>query len=162
MKTQHGLTNEQVYWRRTQVATLGEHKFRREFPATLQECFIGVTKSAYLPSECLADIETVHFNTPYRVLEEVDLDDYYVIGADPAGGTGGDYSAMQVVSAMTYQPVYTERDNTIAPHEFAERLVQVAAKYTTVNGPPLILCEQNNHGHAVLRELGRRLTPMTR
>jgi len=153
MKTQHGLTNEQVYWRRAQVATLGEHKFRREFPATLQECFIGVTKSAYLPSEALADIETVHFNTPYRVLEEVDLDDYYVIGADPAGGTGGDYSAMQVVSAMTYQPVYTERDNTIAPHEFAERLVQVAAKYTTTNGPPLILCEQNNHGHAVLREL---------
>jgi len=49
--------------------------------------------------------------------------------------------------------VYTERDNTIAPHEFAERLVQVAAKYTTTNGPPLILCEQNNHGHAVLREL---------
>lgn len=153
MKAEHGITDEQVFWRRTQVATLGEHKFRREFPATLGECFIGVTKSAYLPSEALADIEMVHFNTPYRELEEPHLDDFYTIGADPAGGTGGDYSAMQVVSAMSYQPVYSERDNTIAPHEFAARLVEVATRYTTTHGQPLILCESNNHGHAVLREL---------
>lgn len=153
LKALYGIDDEQVYWRRMQVATLGEHKFTREFPATLQECFVGVTKSAYLSSEALAEIEMVHFATPYRELEEPDLDDYYVIGADPAGGTGGDYSAMQVVSAMSFQPVYSERDNTIAPHEFAARLVEVASRYTTTLGPPTILCESNNHGHAVLREL---------
>lgn len=151
--SRYNLTHEQIVWRRAQVATLGEHKFGREFPAELAECFIGVTKSAYMPSEAIQNIEGVHFNTPYRVLEEPDLDDFYVIGCDPAGGTGGDYSALQVVSAMTYQPVYSERDNTIAPHEFAERIVTIAAKYTTSMGPPLVLCESNNHGHAVLREL---------
>lgn len=153
LQARYGLTMEQLAWRRTQVATLGEHKFAREFPADLSECFVGVTKSAYMPSEAIQNIEMVHFNTPYRTLEEPDVEDYYVIGCDPAGGTGGDYSALQVVSAMTYQPVYSERDNTIAPHEFAARIVDVAHRYTTSLGTPLVLCESNNHGHAVLREL---------
>lgn len=153
LAAQHGLSDGQLYWRRMQVASLGPHKFRREYPSTLDECFLGVTSNAYLDSEILSNIEMVHFNTPKRVLEEPNPEDYYVIGADPAGGTGGDYSALVVLSANTYQPVYIERDNTIAPHEFAHRIVEVAAKYTTLHGQPIVLCESNNHGHAVLREL---------
>jgi hypothetical protein len=152
----HGLDDHQLAWRRAQVATLGEHKFTREFPATIQDCFAGVTKSAYFSSEALADVEAVHFHPgdpAGAILEEADPEDYYVIGADPAGGTGGDYSAMQVVSCATLQPVFSWRSNTVAPHEFAAKLVEVASEYTTLYGAPLMLVESQNHGHAVLREL---------
>ena len=86
----HGLDNGQLAWRPAQVATLGEHKFVREFPATIQDCFAGVSKSAYFSSEALAEIEAVHFRPGEDAqLEEADAEDYYCIGADPAGGTGG-------------------------------------------------------------------------
>ena len=154
LQAMHGLDLEQVAWRRSQVMTLGEHKFVREFPATLQDCFAGVTKSAYFSSEALAEIEAVHFPPGDDAqLEEADPEDYYVIGADPAGGTGGDYSAIQVVSCATLQPVFSWRSNQVAPHEFAAKLVEVASEYTTLYGAPLLLTESNNHGHAVLREL---------
>ena len=150
----HGLDDEQLVWRRTQIATLGEHKFAREFPATIQDCFAGVSKSAYFSSEALAEIEVVHFPPGEdAILDAAEPEDYYVIGADPAGGTGGDYSALQVVSCSTLQPVFSWRSNTCAPHEFAAKLVEVAAEYTTLHGPPLLLVEGQNHGHAVLREL---------
>ena len=150
----YGLDDHQLAWRRAQVATLGEHKFTREFPATLQDCFAGVTKSAYFSSEALAEVEAVHFAPgDDAILDEADPEDYYVIGADPAGGTGGDYSALQVVSCATLQPVYSWRSNTCAPHEFAAKLVEVASDYTTLYGAPLMLVESQNHGHAVLREL---------
>ena len=150
----HGLDNDQLAWRRVQVGTLGEHKFVREFPATIQDCFAGVSKSAYFSSEALAEIEAVHFAPGDDAqLEEADAEDYYVVGADPAGGTGGDYSAIQVVSCATLQPVFSWRSNTCAPHEFAAKLVEVASEYSTLHGNPLVLVESQNHGHAVLREL---------
>ncbi len=150
----HGLDQDQLQWRRTQVATLGEYKFTREFPATLQDCFAGVSKSAYFSSEALSNIQSIIFPTGEGCcIERKNDDDYYVIGADPAGGTGGDYSAIQVVSSATMQPVYSWRSNTIATHEFAAKLVQIASLYTTYHGRPMILVESQNHGHAVLREL---------
>ena len=150
----HGLDNDQLAWRRTQVGTLGEHKFVREFPATIQDCFAGVSKSAYFSSEALAEVEAVHFPPGEDAqLEEADAEDYYTVGADPAGGTGGDYSAIQVVSCATLQPVFSWRSNTVAPHEFAAKLVEVASEYSTLHGNPLVLVESQNHGHAVLREL---------
>jgi hypothetical protein len=150
----YGLSDGQLAWRRTQVATLGEHKFAREFPAAIQDCFAGVSKSAYFSSEALADIEAVHFapGNP-AVMEAPNPEDYYAIGADPAGGTGGDHSALHVVSCATLQPVYSWRSNTCAPHEFAAKLVEVGSKYNTHHGRPLLLVESQNHGHAVLREL---------
>lgn len=150
----HGLDLEQIAWRRAQVATLGEHKFVREFPATISDCFAGVSKSAYFSSEALAEIEAVHFAPGDDAqLEEPEPEDYYVIGADPAGGTGGDYSALQVVSCATLQPVFSWRSNTCAPHEFAAKIIEVASEYSTLYGNPLVLVESNNHGHATLREL---------
>ena len=152
LQGKYGLDLHQLHWRRRKFLSLGAHKFRREYPANLEDCFLQ-RKGGYLPIEALEDIESVFFSTPKRVLEAPNQDDYYVIGADPAGGTGGDYSAMVIMSATTRQPVYVERNNQIAPHEFAARLVEVGAKYTTHHGSPLLLVESNNHGHAVLREL---------
>lgn len=150
----YGLDLEQIAWRRAQIATLGEHKFVREFPSTISDCFAGVSKSAYFSSEALAEIEAVHFAPGDDAqLEEPEPEDYYVLGADPAGGTGGDYSAIQVVSCATLQPVFSWRSNACAPHEFAAKIIEVAAKYGTLYGNPLVLVESNNHGHATLREL---------
>lgn len=149
----YDLSVDQLQWRREMIATLTEKKFRREYPACMDDAF-AAKESLYFSAEALTDIQAVHFPPDTAaVLEKVNPDDYYVIGADPAGGTGGDYSAMQVVSCATLQPVFSWRSNKAAPHEFAAKLVEVGARYTTNNGRPLLLVESQNHGHAVLREL---------
>ena len=36
---QYGVDNDQLYWRRNQIATLGLEKFRREYPGSLDDAF---------------------------------------------------------------------------------------------------------------------------
>lgn len=148
----YNLDWEQLSWRRHIVHTLGLEKFRREYPACLDDCFLS-RKGTFFDSAVLDTIDVIDydFNTASNGLqiEKPNPADRYVIGADPGGGVGGDYSAFVVVSCGTMQPVYTFRDNKISPRDFAHRLVQVGSKYNDA----LILVEGNNHGHAVILEL---------
>ncbi len=143
-----GVDDHQLAWRRQQVATLGEAKFRREYPGDLADAF-AARESTYLQAEALDAIDPVWFDGPRRRLQEPDELDSYVVGVDVAAGVGGDYSALAVVSVSTLQPVHIERANDVSPVDWAARVVEVASEY----GQALVLCESNNHGHVVLREL---------
>ena len=142
------LTDYQLYWRRMKIHTLGMNKFRREYPACMEDAFLA-RESTYFNSDDLDKIEVVWFETPKRMFEEPIPTEDYVMGVDVSAGVGQDYSALVVLSATTYQPVYIERSNTLAPHEWAARVATVGYQYNDA----LVLCESNNHGHVVLREL---------
>jgi hypothetical protein len=142
------LDDHQLAWRRQQVATLGEAKFRREYPGSLADAF-AARESTYLQAEALEDIDAVWFDGPERELQPPDELDAYVMGVDVAAGVGGDYSALAVVSLSSFQPVYLERCNRTSPVEWAARVLEVANHY----GDAMVLVESNNHGHVVLREL---------
>jgi hypothetical protein len=148
----YGLDDQQLMWRRTQVLTLGPHKFAREFPACIDDCFVG-REGGWFEEELLRNIHVVehqlHGHTTGREIERPQPNDKYVMGVDVGGGVGGDYSALAVVSATTMQPVYAERNNKLTPQAWAHRVVQVAARYNNA----LVLTESNNHGHALLLEL---------
>lgn len=148
LAARYGLDDAQLWWRRQQIHTLTLPKFRREFPACLDDAFLS-RESTYFDPDDLDKIEMVWFDSPQREFEEPIPGNNYVMGVDVSGGVGGDYSTIVVVSLASLQPVYIERSNKAAPHEWAQRVALVGQRYNNA----LVLCESNNHGHVVLREL---------
>ena len=148
----YGLTPGQVAWRRRYRATLGEFKFKREYPATLDDCFLN-REGGWFDDELLQNIHVIDHTaigaTGGRELEAPHANDRYVIGVDVAGGVGGDWSALCVVSVATRQPVFVRRDNRATPSQWAHVVIQVASRYNQA----LVLAESNNHGHALLLEM---------
>ena len=148
LSARYGLDDAQLWWRRQQIATLGITKFRREYPACLDDAFLSRDSTYFDPAD-LDQIEQIWFDSAKREFDEPDEDEHYVMGVDVGGGVGGDYSALVVVALGTMQPVYIERSNTDSPVDWAARVATVAQRYNNA----LVLCESNNHGHVVLREL---------
>lgn len=144
----YGLTRNQLHWRRKKVLQIGAHKFAREYPASLDDCFLS-REGGYYGEELLAQVQRVNFSTAKQEIEPPHPGDGYVVGVDVGGGVGGDYSALAVVSVSTLQPVYTERNNDMTPSQWAHRVIEVASRYNNA----LILSESNNHGHALILEM---------
>ena len=83
--------------------------------------------------------------------DELQADHQYVIGADPAEGTGGDSTAAVVLDFSTRFPkvVATYQDNNTPPDIFAHELRVMGEMCNYA----LIMVERNNHGHATLNTL---------
>ena len=150
LQERYGLDLGQLHWRRRTEARIGSaHKFRREYPACLDDCFLD-RQGGYFEDgaiEGVAVVEPQH-GVQGHELEAPHHEDRYVMGVDVGGGVGGDFSALCVVSVATRQIVYVERSNTVTPAAWAHRAIQVGARYNQA----LILAESNNHGHAFLLE----------
>jgi hypothetical protein len=149
----YNLSLNQLHWRRRTLARLGsDHKFRREYPANFDDCFLeregGYFEDSLLSSMAIVE-HSLHGDRAGRELEAPHPHDRYVMGVDVGGGVGGDYSALCVVSVSTNQPVFTERNNKMTPQQWAQRVIQVASRYNNA----LVLAESNNHGHAFLLEM---------
>lgn len=147
------LSVNQLSWcRRVRRRLQSEHKFRKEYPASLDDCFLD-REGGYFGEEVLSDVHVVEHNlhggSHGREIEAPRAGDRYVVGVDVGGGVGGDYHALAVVSVSTRQPVYVERNNRITPAAWAHKAIQVASRYNQA----LILAESNNHGHAFLLEM---------
>ena len=149
----YNLTVGQLHWRRRTENRIGSaHKFRREYPGRLDDCFLD-REGGYFEDELMAGIHVVEHQLNGerhgREIESPQPHDQYVVGVDIGGGVGGDYSALCVVSVATRQVVYTERNNRVTPAAWAHRTIQVASRYNNA----LVLAESNNHGHAFLLEM---------
>ena len=144
----YGCDYDQLNWRRTQIATIGLEKFKREYPGCLDDAF-HFAASTYFTQEEIREIEEVHFDGEERLYQEPEEQDYYAMGVDVAAGVGGDYSAISIISMATFQPVYHYRNNAISPSAFADVVLRIAQWF----GDARVLCESNNHGHVVLYRL---------
>jgi len=143
------LDPHQLSWRRRVRRRVGIHKFDREYPGCLDDCFRS-RDGGYYDESLMQNITVVpHPHSDRVVIESVHATDSYVIGVDIAGGVGQDYSALTVVSVSTMQPVYFERNNRATPSQWAHRVIQVATQYNQA----LCLIESNNHGAATLLEM---------
>jgi len=145
---QYGVDNDQLYWRRNQVSTLGLEKFRREYPACLDDAF-HYASASYFSLDDIREIEAIQFDGEDRLYGEPREDDVYAMGVDVAAGVGGDYSTISVISMATLQPVFHYRCNTISPSAFADKVMKTAQWFNDAR----VLCESNNHGHVVLYRL---------
>ena len=99
-------------WKKEEIGRIGEEKFRREygceflvFDETLINSLKLVAMEGILPKIQMGQV---------RWYKQPSADRSYVIGLDPAMGTGGDYSAIEIVELPTYEQVGEWQHNTTA------------------------------------------------
>jgi hypothetical protein len=149
LQDEYDLSDAQMYWRQTQIRTLGKAKFRREYPCSIEECFRGSARS-FFDAAKLKEIEPLDLGSrEHRMYSDALPGDKYIIGVDVGAGVGGDSSAVTVVSASTRQPVYHYVDNQISPTRLAEKLLDFQKQYNDAK----LIVESNNHGMMVLHRL---------
>lgn len=144
-QARYGLDLCQLAWRRKKVGLITLEKFRREYPGCLSDCFLSTSGLYYSAAE------TGHIGL-LSAWGSPAAHPACVLGVDVGGGVGRDFHALVVLCAITGQPVAWERNNSLSPAQWAQRVLEVASLFSR-GGPPLILCESNNHGHVVIDRL---------
>lgn len=142
-----------LQWRREKILeNLGDKAFRdalrdfnQEYPSTVEEAF-AVTGGSLFPNVRVIETERWVGDGPSaRVLLPHPLPKYnYALGADYSGGTGNDYSSINVVCLETLEQVYRFADKYTDPVMFAEKIVEVGKRFNTAYLVP----EANAHGLA--------------
>jgi len=149
-----GLNARHIAWRRKNRSTL-RGLSPQEFAEDPRSCFLA-------SGECVFDLEQVtqRMEGCIKPLDERDNQRLliwwprqgrrqYIVGVDPAGGgTGGDYSAVQVIDRETAMQC-AELHAHFPPRELARRVAELGKAYNQA----LVVVERNNHGHAVLAYL---------
>jgi hypothetical protein len=164
--TQHGLSNDQMYWRRLKIAESTEMKFRQEYPATAEEAFIVSGSNVFnleklmklIPQPVLKKLE---FNFGTCLFDEAQqgtleifraprYEEAFAIGADVCLGVGRDYSSA-VVMDSDRKVVALYRCNTIDPSQFGDLLFYLGRYYNNA----LLAVESNSMGIATLNRLAQ-------
>jgi hypothetical protein len=99
-------------WKVDEIGRIGEEMFRREY-----ECEFLIFDETLINSLKLAAMEGVNpiLNMgQVRWYKKPTGDKTYVVGLDPAMGTGGDYAAIQVFELPTYEQVAEWQHNQTA------------------------------------------------
>lgn len=165
---QYGLDDEQLMFRRMEIAKSGRDKFAQEYPSNADEAFIASGRPVFNPEQIhrLLQLSTEplyqmahelntfqkHVRGELSVYVEHDPADEYYIGADVAMGLRtGDYSVAQVLDSQK-RLVATYRAH-IHPDYFADVLFALGTYYNEAH----IAVESNNHGILTCVRLGRDL-----
>ncbi len=149
------LTPTQIAFRRFKKSEL-KSQFIQEYPEDDQSCFLA-SGSAALDLQIVKEFldrapEPIEKTDHLRVYESAHTEGIYIIGADCAEGSGGDYSVGVVIEAKSMLQVAVLRGR-FKPSDFAEKLVELCRRYSVRMSTPLLAVERNNHGHAVLQWL---------
>lgn len=143
------LTPGQQFWAAVMMGKLGETKFRREYPLSVDDAY-AQTDGAWIEARALEDLQVVKLHTEGGPLCAVNHADRYAIGVDAGAGTGGDFSALVVLSATTGQPVDIRRSNRKSPTEWAEVVADASRRWKDAK----VLVESNGTwGGVIITEL---------
>ena len=160
------LSNEQLAWRRKQIALLGESPFNQEYPCTQEDAFILTGRMAFdgmklksLLRECYKPKQRMTYSTSakefvehkdgeLRVWDRPNKHMSYVLGADVAEGLAHkDYSCIDVLDQKGRQ--VAQWHGHIAPDILGDLLAALGTWYNTA----YIGVERNNHGLTTLTRL---------
>jgi hypothetical protein len=169
----HGLTFEQLAWRRSKIYELKSVElFHQEYPCTPEEAFIFSGRAVFdqikvreAMQECFApkyraDIDSEgrivkREDGPLRVWEEPKAGERYVIGSDVAEGLEhGDYSCADILRVSDGQMV-AQWHGHIDPDRFGEINYLLGRRYNKA----LVGIERNNHGLTTLTTLRNKGYP---
>lgn len=154
----HGLTLEQLKWRRLKMREMGRGTFLQEYAEDAETCWAaagGMVYDAevlkYLMARAPTPIDTdwggalevygQHFGEPV------------IIGADTAEGVGQDRSTFVARTYPERRLLATFADPGIEPEEFAGMLNTWGRRYAAGEQPAYLVVEKNLHGITVLRKL---------
>jgi hypothetical protein len=143
-------------WAKEQIKALGIHGFNQEFGCK----FLGSTNTVINPETLRtllsSSVDPVWYDLKDRLrLWEKPLDGaQYVLGVDPAKGTGEHFSTIQIFKINSKTPVdmtqvATFEDNLTDVYDFSQIIHRLSIYYN--NG--WILCENNGEGSAVVSQL---------
>ena len=152
--SRHGLTAEQIAWRRTRWRIL-RGQAAQEFAEDDVSCFLA-------SGECVFDLEAIakaaalaanatetEDNGRLLIWLPPQEKNQYIIGVDAAGGgTDGDYACAQVVDRGTGLQC-AEWHGHFPPYELARKVIKLGKRF----GNALVAVERNNHGYGVLAHL---------
>ena len=143
------MTPGQQYWMAKMMGKLGETKFRREYPLSVEDAY-AQTDGAWIDLGQLSSLNIIKTEYEGGALGKVDPTDAYAIGVDCGAGTGGDASTIAVVSGKTGQLVETRRSRTTSPQEWASAVAQCSAKW---NGAKVLVESNGTYGGIIITEL---------
>ena len=161
----HGLSDEQLSWRRAKIHELkSEDLFRQEYPCTPEEAFLFSGRPVFDPNWIMEAVDECYSPTRradirgglpsncksgnLRVWQEPEDGMRYVIGADVAEGlVHGDYSCADVVDARGNQ--VAQWHGHVEPDRFGEIIGALGKYYFGA----FVGVERNNHGLTTLTAL---------
>ena len=151
------LTPGQQYWAHKLRGKLGESKFMREYPLTMQEAYAQLD-GAWMADSQMSTLTVLRMQPEGGMFGvKVDPTDKYGIGVDAGAGTGGDYSVLAVVSARTGQIVEMRRSNQLPPTAWAEQVADASNKWNKAK----VLTESNGvWGGIIVTELKHMKIPL--
>lgn len=156
----HGLSLEQIAWRRREWAALrglAAQEFAEDPVACFRasgECVFELAALDQALQEARDPIES-RDNGRLLIWLPRQAGRSYVIGVDPAGGgVEGDYSCAQVIDRQRGAQCAEFRGH-LPPRELADKVIRLAKSYNTA----LVAVERNNHGFGVLATLEVKCYP---
>ena len=161
MSRQHGLSLEQIYWRHQKihgVEGVGIHRFRREYPLTIEDGF-AIFDGSWFDTDYLNELLSSlgPSNTELRVYERPKTGMTYAMGVDPSWCNGGEQAVAQVLSRDGRQ-VATLSCNTGGELLFFQKATELARHFNKAK----VLVEGNPGGAGVvgIREFRKAGLPM--
>jgi hypothetical protein len=143
-------------WAKEQIKALGIHGFNQEFGCK----FLGSTNTVINP-EVLRTLLSMNVDPIFydlkdrlRVWEKPIDGAQYVLGVDPAKGTGEHFSTIQILRVDSKLPVEMKQvavfeDNLTDVYEFSQIIHRLSIYYNNA----YILCENNGEGSSVVGQL---------
>lgn len=134
----HGLTNEQMMWRRKKIAELRDpSKFRQEYPATPSEAFIASSEESFIKPHLVL-----------RARKRADIEGFgpKIMGADPAGA-GGDRFAVTLRQGSRVE--WVEARNKVDSVEAAHWVRSLVIEHQ----PDKLYVDAGGIGHAIVSML---------
>jgi hypothetical protein len=152
----HGLSKEQIAWRRTRWQVMRGQAVQ-EYAEDPVSCFLA-------SGECVFDMKAIEAAAARTAPQAESKDNgrllvwlppnrggqrQYIIGVDTSGGgSEGDYACAQVID-RTAGLQCAELHGHFPPFELARRVAALGKEY----GHALVAVERNNHGYGVLAHL---------
>jgi len=164
LSQQYALDAEQLYWRHWMiygVDGIGEKRFRREYPLTLEDGFL-VLEGCWFDTDYLTQVMNglpKELSGERRIYHPPELNKDYVIGVDPSWCSGGDYATACVMDEDGRQ-VAVLSTNMGGEDLFTEKLIDLSRFYHGAR----VLCEANTGGagRVVIKMLLRNGIPIWR
>ena len=145
-----------IEWAEEQVKNLGKIKFAQEFNVE----FVGSTNTVISPEvlKVLLSIskepEIMDLQDRLSIYEKPEKDAKYVLGVDPAKGTGENWSVIQVLKLIRMTPIKMKqvavfRHNQTDVYDFSDIINRISYYYNNAH----IMCENNGEGSAVIQRI---------
>lgn len=157
----HGLGNEQLYWRRVQLAKSTDLRtFRHNYPLTLIEAFMseaGTFFDVEVLNVMMANaqrVEPLVERNGFTLYKRPVMGHRYAIGVDSASGIGEDASVIQVLDADECEQVAVLHNNRVKPEVLAEQAAELGFAFNKA----IILTEKKGEQGGItlfrLKQLG--------